>query len=281
MLTRSVFNGIRDPELREAMHLDSRSEDRALSPISDSTATGLGTLGSTAARLGTAAVLGSIGAVLGTTTAGLGIAAILGGIAGLGTGVGSTTTGLGSTGPGTSGLGNSPLNWVKSNVINNFQPDAHSGGQISPKDEQKPLQQSDLLRKFYLSIAEHGLKHTFMQDEFKPEDLPNKLLANIWPNNIPFISSSKLAHSVEAGVLNISKEVDEQSKSVIIVGAGMAGLVAGYELKKAGYDVTILEMSQRFGGRVKTVGEKEGFDKGLHADGKLRVLNNNYIGTCE
>lgn len=59
------------------------------------------------------------------------------------------------------------------------------------------------------------------------------------------------------------------SENVIIVGAGMSGLVAAYELKRAGYNVQILEMSQRYGGRVKTLDQKDGYDRGLHTDGKL------------
>lgn len=42
-------------------------------------------------------------------------------------------------------------------------------------------------------------------------------------------------------------------KSVVILGAGIAGLVAAYELRKAGYDVTVLEARDRAGGRVWTV----------------------------
>ena len=38
-------------------------------------------------------------------------------------------------------------------------------------------------------------------------------------------------------------------KSVVILGAGIAGLVSAYELKKAGYSVTILEARSRPGGR--------------------------------
>ena len=38
-------------------------------------------------------------------------------------------------------------------------------------------------------------------------------------------------------------------------------------LVKEGYTVTILEMSQRYGGRVKTLNQKDGFDRGLHTDG--------------
>lgn len=42
-------------------------------------------------------------------------------------------------------------------------------------------------------------------------------------------------------------------QKVIILGAGIAGLTAGYELLKAGYDVTILEANKHAGGRSKTV----------------------------
>ena len=61
-------------------------------------------------------------------------------------------------------------------------------------------------------------------------------------------------------------------KTVIIVGAGMAGLSAAYELTKVGHNVKILEMQTRVGGRVKTVGEKDGFAKYCYANG-----NYNYI----
>lgn len=39
-------------------------------------------------------------------------------------------------------------------------------------------------------------------------------------------------------------------KKVVIVGGGWAGLSAGYTLKKAGVDFTLLEASERYGGRV-------------------------------
>jgi monoamine oxidase len=47
-------------------------------------------------------------------------------------------------------------------------------------------------------------------------------------------------------------------KHVIILGAGMAGLVAGYELKSLGHHVEILEASPRAGGRVWTHHFKDG-----------------------
>jgi heterodisulfide reductase subunit A-like polyferredoxin len=40
------------------------------------------------------------------------------------------------------------------------------------------------------------------------------------------------------------------AKSIGIVGAGLAGLAAGYELRKRGYTVTVFEASDRPGGRT-------------------------------
>lgn len=42
-------------------------------------------------------------------------------------------------------------------------------------------------------------------------------------------------------------------KKVIVVGAGLAGLAATYELHEAGVDVQLIEQSNRAGGRVKTI----------------------------
>jgi monoamine oxidase len=42
-------------------------------------------------------------------------------------------------------------------------------------------------------------------------------------------------------------------KSVVILGGGIAGLVAAYELRKAGYSATILEARDRVGGRNWTI----------------------------
>ena len=46
---------------------------------------------------------------------------------------------------------------------------------------------------------------------------------------------------------------NDNIKKVIIIGAGISGLVAGYDLTVAGYDVTILEARDRIGGRVLTI----------------------------
>src|SRR5215475_7911948 len=45
----------------------------------------------------------------------------------------------------------------------------------------------------------------------------------------------------------------DKGKSVAILGAGVAGLCAAYELDRAGYDCVILEAAQRLGGRSLTL----------------------------
>src|SRR3954466_2007043 len=63
------------------------------------------------------------------------------------------------------------------------------------------------------------------------------------------------------------------AKKVLILGAGMSGLVAGYELTQLGHDVIILEARMRPGGRVFTI--REPFSDGLHAEaGAARIPDN-------
>jgi monoamine oxidase len=75
-----------------------------------------------------------------------------------------------------------------------------------------------------------------------------------------------------------------QGRSVVILGAGIAGLVSAYELQRAGYHVTVLEARDRIGGRVWTVrggdrihhigrpDQHATFDKGLYLNaGAARI----------
>ena len=134
----------------------------------------------------------------------------------------------------------SRIEWIKKD-INKF-PRHPLDIDFGPDPSNGSLQQTDLLRKFYLTIAIYGLQYAYNQQLFGPGNPPKP-----------------------------AEPLPVPDKKVIIVGAGMSGLVAGYELRKAGYDVEILEMSQRYGGRVKTLDQKDGYDSGLHTDCKLKI----------
>ena len=61
-----------------------------------------------------------------------------------------------------------------------------------------------------------------------------------------------------------------RARRVLIVGAGMAGLVAAYELLRAGHEPLIFEGRQRVGGRIHTL--REPFAPGLYAEaGAMRI----------
>lgn len=56
--------------------------------------------------------------------------------------------------------------------------------------------------------------------------------------------------------------------SVVVLGAGIAGLCCAYELEKAGYTVTVLEARERVGGRSWTV---RGGDEGVDTRGRRQT----------
>ena len=77
-------------------------------------------------------------------------------------------------------------------------------------------------------------------------------------------------------------EGEGAGKRVLVLGGGLAGLSAAYELQKAGYEVTILEGRERIGGRVYTV--REGFEDGHYADvGAVRIpdVHERTLAYCE
>ena len=68
------------------------------------------------------------------------------------------------------------------------------------------------------------------------------------------------------GVLSFPLQLKRRgpAKKVIVIGAGLAGLSAGYELTQAGHDVTILEAQTRPGGRACTI--RQPFSDNLYAE---------------
>jgi monoamine oxidase len=61
-------------------------------------------------------------------------------------------------------------------------------------------------------------------------------------------------------------------RRVVVLGAGLAGLGAAYNLMRQGYDVTVLEAQDRPGGRVQTV--RDGFRRAGHAElGAIQIFD--------
>lgn len=116
------------------------------------------------------------------------------------------------------------------------------------KPKKKPIMQTDYLKPFYKLIVEKGLHEAYLTYR----KIPNP---------------SGLGRGVAEIKIEEMTTKTKHPKTVVIIGAGIAGLVAGYELTRAGHTVRILEMQHRVGGRVKTV-SNESFYPGLWSDGK-------------
>ncbi|XP_046861484.1 L-amino-acid oxidase-like [Xenia sp. Carnegie-2017] len=110
-----------------------------------------------------------------------------------------------------------------------------------PENNQVPIQLSELIKTFLKCIQEEGLQTAYNRYRYNPRE-------------------TQLPRSV------INATEDEKISDVIIVGAGMAGLSAAYELKRAGLSVTVLEQTDRYGGRIFTYGKESGLASGLFAE---------------
>jgi hypothetical protein len=115
------------------------------------------------------------------------------------------------------------------------------------------IQQSDYLKDFLLLIQSDGLEAAYdVYGDDEPRPPPP-----------------------ESSYLKAPEDVT-YDYDVIVVGAGMAGLSAAYELKKAGLSVIILEQTERYGGRVFTYGLESNLAPGLYGEGKVYVVNSSH-----
>ncbi len=78
-------------------------------------------------------------------------------------------------------------------------------------------------------------------------------------------SSCRAAH---VPTLNLATPEAPARPQVVIIGGGLGGLVAAYELEKAGISIELLEASGRFGGRVATAY----YENGLSAEYGLQEI---------
>lgn len=87
-------------------------------------------------------------------------------------------------------------------------------------------------------------------------------------NNNHLHFSFDVLNACQAEKLKNFDNKNSQRRNIGIIGAGIAGLVAAYELQKLGHSVTIYEASNRIGGRILT----HRFSDGTYAElGAMRI----------
>ena len=71
----------------------------------------------------------------------------------------------------------------------------------------------------------------------------------------------------------------DSQKRIVVIGAGFSGLACGYELKSAGYDVTLIEARNRVGGRVLSANAANGREwiKGRNVEFGAELIGSNHL----
>ena len=66
----------------------------------------------------------------------------------------------------------------------------------------------------------------------------------------------------------------QSPQRIVVIGAGLAGMCAAFELMQAGHDVTVFEARNRAGGRVYTL--REPFADGLYAEAGAMTISSSH-----
>lgn len=127
------------------------------------------------------------------------------------------------------------------------------------------------------------LSRATASETFKSQDLLNNF--NIYPQLKSLTKAKGKAANKSKSLLSDLDNVSQPTRplKVVILGAGMAGLCAAYELEKRGHTCVILEADRsHIGGRVRTLR----FEDGLYGEaGAMRIpkrhdLTHHYIKEC-
>jgi len=87
-------------------------------------------------------------------------------------------------------------------------------------------------------------------------------------STVMYQAMTSLGHAEESNYRGpLVLDGDPKSASVLVLGAGLAGMTAAYELRKAGYAVEVLEYSGRAGGRCWSL---RGGDRYIELDGAVQ-----------
>jgi len=92
-----------------------------------------------------------------------------------------------------------------------------------------------------------------MSDFSRREFIKKSIILSLGASYIISCEDNDMLNNNDSTNSNNESGNNTDNKKVIIIGAGISGLVAGYDLSVAGHDVTILEARDRIGGRVLTI----------------------------
>ncbi len=95
----------------------------------------------------------------------------------------------------------------------------------------------------------------------KPDELDRRSFLH---HTGKLLAAGGLASTMGKAALGSSLNAPRSGGRVLVLGAGLAGLTAAYELSKANHEVTVLEARGRSGGRVRTY--RDPFADGLYAE---------------